>query len=122
MAIDTPAPVPLFPQPRKRTKAPAKSPAERSKAYRLRQKQKAPDEDKPDLDLIVAPVTPEIPIEAVAPAVITPSPVMPVTASTALKSRNLPDLPRALLALAAFGLAGCGVTMNAMFGHSLGID
>jgi hypothetical protein len=29
-------------------------------------------------------------------------------------------LPRAFLALAAFGLAGCGVTMNAMFRHSLG--
>jgi hypothetical protein len=115
MADVTSASIIPIPQPRPKT------PAERARAYRARKRAKGPASDRrPDFDLIteaLPPVEVEAP-PATVPVVTTDT---TVTAPIAIKPRKSPDLARAFLAFAAFGLAGCGVTMNAMFGHSLGV-
>jgi hypothetical protein len=109
MADVTSASIIPIPQPRPKT------PAERARAYRARKKAKGPAPDRrPDFDLITEA---RPPVEVTVPVVTTDT---TVTAPIAIKPRKSPDLARAFLAFAAFGLAGCGVTMNAMFGHSLG--
>ncbi len=99
MAKDETASIVQLRQPRPKT---AKTPAERARAYRARKR------GEPPLVSLPAPVS-----TSVAP----PPPLQPVTLAPVKPSRHV--APH-LLTLAALGLAGVGVTMNAWFARSLG--
>jgi hypothetical protein len=80
-----------------------KSDAERAKAYRARKRAEA--EAPPSAELL-------IPADHVEPA--------PVTPASAAVTSSCPPIASAVLIAAAIGLAGVGISMNAMFAESLG--